>query len=287
MSLDSEPLLGQLLDAIPGFALLVDQDVSILRYNSAARDLLAAEQRGILRQRGGDALHCVHSTNVGDGCGRTEFCKTCLIRGAVSQALAGTKCVRRRFRMELKSGGKISELYVLLSASALVYQGRKVVLLILEDVAELMELQNLLPICINCKRVRDARMSWNAVDAYLKRHMDLLLTNSYCPECLAQQTELAELQQRVATLTPREYEVFCLVTKGRLNKQIAAVLGTAEKTIKIHRGRVMAKMQVQSAAELVHLASRLGLLSKRRPDEERHIHAAETADGRHIHPRSP
>ncbi len=271
MRQESGFLLEQLLDAIPGFALLVDQDVAILKYNSAAAKLLGADHRDILRQRGGDVLHCVHMANVGDGCGRGEFCKTCLIRAAVSKALAGTKCVRRRFRMELKSGERTTELYVLLSASALEYEGKKVVLLILEDVAELMELQNFLPICIKCKRVRDSRLSWNAVDAYLKRHMDLLLTNSYCPECLTQEAEVAELQQRASTLTPREYEVFCLVTKGRLNKQIAAVLGTAEKTIKIHRSRVMAKMRVQSAAELVHLADRLGLLSRRKPDAERRV----------------
>jgi FixJ family two-component response regulator len=70
---------------------------------------------------------------------------------------------------------------------------------------------------------------------------------------------LAEIEERARRLTPREYEVFSLVVTGLLNKQIAGLLGTVEKTIKVHRGRVMAKMHAQSFAELVRIASRLGM----------------------------
>ena len=62
-----------------------------------------------------------------------------------------------------------------------------------------------------------------------------------------------EIRHRVATLTPREREVLEHVVTGQLNKQIAADLGMAEKTVKVHRGRVMEKMRVTSVAELVRL----------------------------------
>jgi FixJ family two-component response regulator len=75
-----------------------------------------------------------------------------------------------------------------------------------------------------------------------------------CAERTARQT----LEQRVATLTPREREVLQLVVAGLLNKQIAGRLGTAEKTVKIHRGRVMEKMQAGSVAELVRMIERAG-----------------------------
>jgi FixJ family two-component response regulator len=69
----------------------------------------------------------------------------------------------------------------------------------------------------------------------------------------------AEIERRLRTLTPREREVMALVVKGLLNKQIAGELGAAEKTVKVHRGRVMQKMQAGSVADLVHMAERIGL----------------------------
>lgn len=75
-------------------------------------------------------------------------------------------------------------------------------------------------------------------------------------------TELESIQNRFATLTPREREVMALIVTGMLNKQVGDNLGATEKTIKVHRARVLEKMQVQSLAELVPLAQRLGMLGR-------------------------
>lgn len=74
--------------------------------------------------------------------------------------------------------------------------------------------------------------------------------------------EKAEIQRRVNTLTPREYEVLRWVITGMLNKQIAAELKITEKTIKVHRARVMQKMQADSVADLVRLAQKTGVTPK-------------------------
>jgi FixJ family two-component response regulator len=78
----------------------------------------------------------------------------------------------------------------------------------------------------------------------------------------AERKERAVVQSRVDTLTPRELEVLELVVSGMLNKQIAFDLGTSEKTIKVHRGRVMEKMRAESLAELVKLAGAVGIHGK-------------------------
>lgn len=74
-----------------------------------------------------------------------------------------------------------------------------------------------------------------------------------------EQRELIKLRERLKTLTPREHEVFRLVVSGMLNKQIAFDLGTSEKTIKVHRARVMEKMHAESLANLVRFADKLGI----------------------------
>lgn len=76
----------------------------------------------------------------------------------------------------------------------------------------------------------------------------------------SEQLRLQEVRVLAAGLTAREGEVFALVVRGRLNKQIAFALGTTERTIKAHRHQVMEKMKAQSLAELVRMAERLGVL---------------------------
>ncbi len=71
--------------------------------------------------------------------------------------------------------------------------------------------------------------------------------------------EKNEARRALDLLTPREFEVMQLVVTGMLNKQIAGALGTAEKTVKVHRGRVMEKLDVASVAELVRLVQRARL----------------------------
>jgi len=81
-----------------------------------------------------------------------------------------------------------------------------------------------------------------------------------CRAARAEQAERDVIQRRYDTLTPRERQVLGLVVAGLLNKQIAANLGAAEKTIKIHRGRVMRKMAAASVADLVRMSQRLTIV---------------------------
>jgi FixJ family two-component response regulator len=71
------------------------------------------------------------------------------------------------------------------------------------------------------------------------------------------QAGLKVIQKRIDSLTPREREVFFHVVKGMLNKQVAFELGTSEKTIKVHRARVMEKMKADSLADLVRMSEKM------------------------------
>jgi FixJ family two-component response regulator len=79
----------------------------------------------------------------------------------------------------------------------------------------------------------------------------------------AEQTEVQDIRRRLSLLTPREYEILRYVITGMLNKQIAFTLNIAEKTVKIHRSRVMEKLRVDSVAELVRLAEKARIESPR------------------------
>ena len=78
-----------------------------------------------------------------------------------------------------------------------------------------------------------------------------------------EQAEIAKIQRRMKTLSPRELEVFRLVAGGMLSKQIASQRGTALQTIKVHRSRVMQKMHAKTVTELIHFAQKVGLISSK------------------------
>jgi len=133
----------------------------------------------------------------------------------------------------------------------------------------LMRLGNPLPIVFLTGR-GDIPMSVQALKAgavdFLTKPVDdahlLRAVREAMAQCVArreQASTLAALRERFERLTPREREVMQHVVAGRLNKQIAADLGTGEQNIKVHRGRAMEKMEVESLADLVRAAERLGI----------------------------
>ena len=76
-----------------------------------------------------------------------------------------------------------------------------------------------------------------------------------------EQAEISKIKRRIKTLSPRELEVFRLVAKGMLSKQIARKRGTVLQTIKVHRGRMMQKMQAKTVTELIYFAQKAGIIS--------------------------
>jgi hypothetical protein len=186
---DEEPahsaaMLRAVFDALPSLVFVVDNDVRIQEYNKAASDLLLAERKAVLRQRAGDILHCVHSTEAPGGCGRAPFCKGCTARNSVAEAFRGNRVVRHRMKLDLVRDGSKIEVYALITATPFQFNGELHALLVIEDISEIAELHRLIPICAVCKRIRDEKESWMLVEAYFKNSWNVDFSHGLCPDCL-------------------------------------------------------------------------------------------------------
>jgi hypothetical protein len=176
---DGDGISASVFDAIPFPAFILDVDVRVLAVNQAAARYLDGGSATVLRQRGGEVLHCINS---GDGCGKSPACPDCVIRGAVRFALTDGQPVRRRARLEFVEDGSVRELQALITASPVVYESGTRVLLFIEDLTLLFAMTDVLPICMGCKKVLNDDL-WLQIEAYLDAHLDLKFTHGLCPDC--------------------------------------------------------------------------------------------------------
>lgn len=190
--MEQKDILKAVFDALPSMVFVVDQDMRIQEYNAAASDLLKSERTTIIKQRAGDILHCVHSREVQEGCGKGPSCKVCIVRNSVREAFQGNRVVRRRTRVVLSRHESRLEIYALISASPFSFRNSSLVLLVIEDISEVAELRRLIPICSICKKVRDDKESWKRLETYFNDNWDVDFSHGYCPDCY--RSEMARLK---------------------------------------------------------------------------------------------
>jgi hypothetical protein len=180
---EDNDFLTNTFNTIPFPILVVDDDMRILFWNSSALRLLGSDE--VFQQRGGEALHCIHSGDTEEGCGHGPHCKTCVLRNSVNEASRGEKVYRRKTIMQRKIGEKVTDVPLLVTTSPFTYENRSLTLLILEDIHELMELGSLLPICANCKKIRSSANQWQQIEEYIKNHIvDVDFSHGICPDCV-------------------------------------------------------------------------------------------------------
>ena len=185
------------LDAIPSPVFIVNRDLQVLAFNTAATPLLGTHPSLVLQLRSGEALHCIHSTDSEYGCGYGEHCKTCILRNSVGESFSSHKVIRRAAKMMLSSSDGKSDIYLLVTAAPLTHQGIDYTVLTMENINELVELRKLIPICASCKKIRNEQEYWSTLEAYFKHHMDLDFTHSICPDCFERlYPDLAENMRR-------------------------------------------------------------------------------------------
>ncbi len=182
---EDNDFLTNTFNSIPFPILVVDDDMHILFWNSSALRLLGSDE--VFQQRGGEALHCIHSGDTQEGCGHGPHCNTCVVRNSVIEASRGEKVYRKKTIMQRKIVEKVTDVPLLVTTSPFTFDNRSLTLLILEDIHELMELGGLLPICTNCKKIRSSTNQWQQIEGYIKDHIvDVDFTHGLCPDCMTE-----------------------------------------------------------------------------------------------------
>jgi len=184
-----EPLLPEgssllaLLDAFPSPAVIADANVTVLEANRAARQWLGDGVGTQLSLPPGSLLHCIFPQDSRGDCGTTEFCSSCVLRRSMEAVAAGRPAPRRLAHMILGTAGSSEDRWFLISASPLTLEGRKLVLVVLEDATQLVELRELLPLCPGCGASREASDLLAQARVFLRKHPDFLRADELCAEC--------------------------------------------------------------------------------------------------------
>jgi PAS domain S-box-containing protein len=184
MKTGDERYYKTILDAIPLIIFIVDNDVRIRDLNQAAATAFGLDKATVLNRRGGEVLHCLHAHDVPEGCGRAEFCQNCVIRNSVTKCLAGQAVTRRRTKAELVLEETKKKIELLITASPMPSPEEMLVLLIIEDINEISTLQDIIPICSYCKKIRDDQQYWRSVENYFNDYIGVDFSHGICPNCM-------------------------------------------------------------------------------------------------------
>ena len=175
-------LMARVFNGLPFPAMLVDDDVRILLSNEASKALMPPDTDPSMKM-GGEAFQCVNAPEK--GCGKGDFCNDCVIRNSVNAAFKEDKTVLfRRTHLKLFRDGKTVQANLLVTATPVKRGQDKLIILIIEDVNELIHLSRLLPICANCKKIRDNKGSWENIEKYMEQRIDVDFSHGLCPDCM-------------------------------------------------------------------------------------------------------
>lgn len=121
-----------LFNAMPMPVFVMDEDVSILDYNTAAAKFVGSKRDAVLKKRGGDALHCINALQTPEGCGHSEACPDCVIRKAVQSAARGKAVTRKCGEVQFIVRGKLSRKDLRVTCQPVAYARQSYFLLVLE-----------------------------------------------------------------------------------------------------------------------------------------------------------
>lgn len=177
--------IENIFNKIPVPIFIVNKDLEIVGLNAKAEKLGRKDRSYYYNRRGGDALSCIHSFEKIGGCGTSSSCSDCAIRNTFNKALRDNREYQVIEKMVLVYNEKENRtLHALVTAAPIEYEGEQYIVLTLEDIGELISLRQLIPICANCKSIRDDENFWQSVEKYIERFTDFTFSHGICPDCM-------------------------------------------------------------------------------------------------------
>ena len=186
-------LFKTLFDVMPTAVFLADHDARVITVNLAGQKFFHISDSEAKMQLCGHAFHCVNSIDPGD-CGHTDFCKDCLLRKTIRFTAEGQDTFREKGVFHTRENGEIVVHHILVTATRLEYHGHPLALIIVEDIANITQLQGLLPICCSCHRIRDRHGHWTRLEDFIEKHSEADFTHDLCPICSDQMRQKVGLK---------------------------------------------------------------------------------------------
>ena len=177
------PFLSDLLDCIPSNIFVFDKDLRVVYSNRASSDLTGEEPKAAFQKLCGESLNCLNSLSDGLECGKTEFCNDSVLRNSIIKAFNGEKTFRLNFNLKIVRNNKTTKNSLKISSFPLNHDDKSYVVAIIDNMSEVNELRDLLPICAWCKKIKDDKEYWHQLEDYMTNHMDIFITHGICPDC--------------------------------------------------------------------------------------------------------
>ncbi|MFC1554898.1 PAS domain-containing protein [candidate division KSB1 bacterium] len=173
--------LGKIINSMPVPVFLVDEDLRIEQLNDEAEKF--AENKNVLKNRTGNVLKCINAQKDDNDCGLSEACNDCVIRNSVKASIDGNKITKERHVLQKVEGENTIEKQILISSSSIEENDEKYAILVIEDITELLDLKKLIPICSNCKKIKNDENYWQMAEDYIETHTESQLTHGICTDC--------------------------------------------------------------------------------------------------------
>jgi len=171
------------MDAVPSPVFVIDQQARIELVNKYAQGQENLLQAYTHLERMGNVMGCINALSCTDGCGGSRNCSDCPIRKAVGDAAAGKNVFRNQAVFQLLADGQYAPVHLWITVSLLHFDGRDLIVLILEDVDELVKDTGLVPICESCGRVGDGTEYHESIGAYVQGRFESDREHSRCSNC--------------------------------------------------------------------------------------------------------